>query len=207
MLQKNNPHFWMLLLSYIALSACVKSLSPVQFNREVGADEDFFRTDSCSSFKLYMRYLPPALVAFRELKPLETVSEGAFTEALGNYKNQLTFQVKVATRNNENLLTSLAPNVDDYNVLNRYFAYEFGQNFYILAGSDTIRASACTYQNSFGMTPDANFLVVFPNIIGQKNISVCYTDVLFSCNTPIKFEFEQSTLNKPLQELKWPQFN
>lgn len=182
-----------------------KKVSMAEFAQQVAADKAYKREQQAGDYYVTTRYLPPQLMALTELYKGNTgytYNKATFEEEVKRFSNGLYFEVTFGLKNGTNIILK---NVDDqsaYAARIGAITYKLNDDFYVLTeNNEKIKPLQCTFSNTYGNSPEAKVIFVFPKEAIEKSsdkIHFTYNDHCFGIPQQLEFEYETAALNKSL---------
>lgn len=206
---KKLSYSYLLIVTTVVISlitSCNNKLTVAEFLKKVSEDENYKREELIGDYKLTCVYRPSELICLSELakgKPDYVFNDVKFKEALQNYDKAYYFDFTVGLTNGNNVLLQGVSNHNEYAARIGELTYLLGQDFYMLDGTDTIRALNCVFSNTYGNSPNAKFMFIFPKKSNttSKEITLEYADNAFGISEKAKFKYEIELLNKDLPKI------
>jgi hypothetical protein len=145
-------------------------------------------------------YLTPELISLIELKkaPNNTITKEEFENEFKNFQNSIYFYFKIGLKNGENIITGGLKGQEMYASRIGYITYNMEKDFCLVTEKkDSIFPSAYSYNNTYGMSNTADFMLVFPKeALSQFENKLClvYTDKIFGIYKKVEFEYNITDL-------------
>lgn len=173
----------------------------------VETDADFVKTGSIGEYMISSNYLPAEYMALSEvrasLNDKSKVSKEQFKEKEAQFKNSLYFRVKISRVDKKDILQELSQEAQRYSQLLNHLTFNMAEAFYLRwSDKDSVRCLHYSYQRSYGLSPDASFIVAFPRPGDASDISLkCFPRVL-GITKSVEFPYSSKIINE-----KYSSFN
>jgi hypothetical protein len=174
--------------------------------------EQYVRIWEGGDHKVVCQYVPADLLVIRHLRIGEggaTVSSVEFEKQKEQYSHGLYFRVSFSLQSGGNIETWGMK--DDPAYQQRLHRLENEMKNAFLTREENGREHAplsCEYQRSFGMSPEATFLVAFAlPAEDSETVELEYHDTEFGIRSALRFEYKMKDLRAALPEIRFSASN
>lgn len=204
-----------LLVSGVCLAlgclACSRSVTVSEFIEYTEQESDFHREYSDETYQLSCDYQPAQLLALMELRgnlqSQQAVSASRWDSLTKVFSQAYYFRLRIGRKDSADILRAGVGNQQEYTQRVNELSFHLGSQVYLLApNQDTIRPIMFDMQRSYGMSPDATFLLAFSReaLSSHPRFELVYQDQHFGLSAPVNFVFDTQDLTKPLPTVTFP---
>ncbi len=142
-------------------------------------------------------YKPAQYMSIVELHKMKVdIDSGKFEQVQQSYKGMEYFTYKISTdKTNDELLKYKTSSSDEYYQRLEYYSFKAQNDFYLIAGKDSLPCKLFHFERTFGLTPVLTFVLGFQ---GERkpaqDLTLVYNDKIFS-NGLIKLNFGLESLS------------
>jgi len=185
------------------LAGCIHNYSPAEYLSDLQKNTEIIRQYSDDSHTIKCSYLPTTFLAIKDAQKVtgHEQMKAEFKEAFKKYNNSAYFTLTLSSNTGENILMENVRSKEEYFSRMNFLTSGMTDSFFIIQeDGDTVKSSLYDYQRSYGNSPDATLLMVFPKseTVNNKEESLkfYYKDKLLGLNQVARLVFD----NKALKE-------
>ncbi len=132
---------------------------------------DYWQFDTSGPLQMEARYLPPELLAFKEIKE----ENESYQDLKKEFASQRLFKVNLQWKNGVKFLEDKIKKEEDYYKRLNYFIAHAKNDFYLYHSKDTVSAKFVEVERTYGQTPFLSLLVGFNSIDKTENTNLIYS--------------------------------
>lgn len=186
--------------------SCNDELTVDDFFKKVSEAKEYKKEITQGDFVLTCQYRPSELICLSEMvkgKKDFKFDRSRFNEELKKYSNAYYIDFTVGLSDGDNVMLCGIRDRSEYAARLGELTYLLTQDFYMLQGQDSIKAMSCVFSNTYGNSPNAKFMFVFPKrqLKNSGSIDIIYADKTFGIPDKVVFTYDMDELNKEIPKI------
>lgn len=188
-----------LAIGFFTFSCSGKQTSVASFVKKVFTDQAFVKEKVTDQFVFRCRYLPPQYLALKNFHPdsirAGKVTRKAFDAKVREFSRGAYFQLSLGRKDGSDFVRNAARSLSDYDRMQQYFYAGMKKDVCIRSEEGVIEPISHQYNRTYGLSPELNFLFVFPRDLPEGFTVVLKNRITSLEPKDVEFDFSSQDVS------------